>query len=69
MVRFTHRIRRCDGNKDAWLLVCLNDDGEEMTSFGSYTTAMSIDALLRHSGGLLPSSEDVVQVVYYSQAQ
>lgn len=40
------RIRRCDGNKAAWLLVAINNDGTEADSFGSYTTAMSIDGLL-----------------------
>lgn len=66
MPRYTHRIRRCSGNTDAWLLICLDDDGNERNSFGSYTTAMSIDTLLRHSGGLLPTSEDVVQILYYA---
>jgi len=64
--RYTHRIRRCDGNRDAWLLVALDDAGNEMQSHGSYTTALSIDALLRHSKGLLPQPGDVVEIVYYA---
>jgi hypothetical protein len=66
MTHYTHRIRRCHGNKDAWILVCLNDDGEEMEPFGSYTTALTIDDLLRHSGGLLPADDDLVQIIYLS---
>lgn len=65
MDKYTHRIRRCDGNKDAWCLVALRDDGTEMESYGGYTTAMTIDDLLRRAGGLLPSDDDVVQIVYY----
>lgn len=65
--RYTHRIRRCDGNRDAWLLVALRDDGTEMQSVGSYRTAMSLDALLRDSGGLLPQPGDVVEIVYYAE--
>ncbi|TIR24009.1 MAG: hypothetical protein E5X34_13215 [Mesorhizobium sp.] len=64
---YTHRIRRCNGNREAWCLVALRDDGTEMEVFGSYTTAMSIDGLLRHSRGLLPAPEDVVQIVYYDE--
>jgi hypothetical protein len=63
--RYTHRIRRCDGNRDAWLLVVLDDNGREIESHGGYTTALSIDSLLRHSGGLLPQPGDVVEIVYY----
>lgn len=66
--RYTHRIRRCNGNKNAWLLVCLDDNGREMQSHGSYTTALSIDSLLRHAGGLLPAPGDVVEIVYYAEA-
>ena len=65
-VRYTHRIRRCNGDRSAWCLIALRDDGTEIDSFGGYTTAMSIDALLRHSKGLLPGPDDVVQLVYYS---
>lgn len=63
--QYTHRIRRCEGNKAAWCLVALRDDGSELTSYGGFTTAMSIDALLQHSKGLLPAPDDVVQIVYY----
>lgn len=63
----THRIRRCKGNKAAWCLIALNDQGEEMDSFGAYTTALSIDDLLRYSGGLLPGEGDLIELVYYSE--
>lgn len=64
MTAYTHRIRRCDGNRKAWLLVALREDGSEMLTHGAYTTAMSIDSLLKHSRGLLPDPDDVVQIVY-----
>lgn len=64
--KYTHRIRRCEGNKAAWLLVALDDSGNERTSYGTYTTAMTIDDLLRFSRGLLPDAEDVVQIIYYA---
>lgn len=66
-VKYTHRIRRRKGDKKAWCLIVLNDKGEERDSFGSYLTAMSIDALLKCSGGLLPTPDDVVQICYYSE--
>lgn len=66
MKAYTHRIRRCEGNKQAWCLIALRSDGTEIDSFGGYTTAMSIDDLLRRSGGLLPADDDVVQIVYYA---
>lgn len=65
MPQYTHRIRRCKGNKQAWCLVALRDDGSEITSNGGFCTAMTIDDLLRFSRGLLPASDDVVQIVYY----
>lgn len=67
MTGYTHRIRRCRGNRNAWALVALRDDGSEMESYGGSITALSIDDLLRRSRGLLPSPEDVVQIVYYSE--
>lgn len=63
---YTHRIRRCEGNRAAWCLVALRDDGSEHTVYGGSTTALTLDALLKHSRGLLPSPDDVVQIVYYS---
>lgn len=63
----THRIRRCLGNRAAWCLIALRDDGSEIESYGGSITALSIDDLLRRAGGLLPSPEDVVQVVYYDE--
>lgn len=65
--RYTHRIRRCEGNRAAWCLIALRDDGTEIDSNGGYTTALSIDDLLRHSRGLLPMPGDVVEIVYYSE--
>lgn len=44
--RYKYRIRHCDGNRAAWMLVCLRPDGSEVDSFGGYRTAMSIDALI-----------------------
>ena len=62
-MKYTHRIRRCTGNRKAWLLTTLRDDGAESDYF---TTALTIDDLLRHSKGLLPTSDDVVQIIYYA---
>lgn len=55
-----YRIRRCDGNRAAWLLVRLDHAGEELTSFGAYTTALSLDSLLAHAGHLQPGPADRV---------
>lgn len=41
----------------AWLLVALRDDGKEMLAHGSFTTAMTLDGLLKHAKGLLPDGE------------
>ena len=68
-MHYTHRIRHCDGNKKAWLLVALDDKGEEMTSYGSYTTAMTIDELLKDARGVLPGHYDVVQIIYYADKE
>lgn len=65
--KYTHRIRRCVGNKQAWLLVALRDDGTEMLTHGAFTTAMTLDGLLRHAKGLLPDAEDCIQLIYYSE--
>ncbi len=58
----TYRIRRCNGNKAAWLLVRLVD-GMELDSFGSYTTSMSLDGLLKYAGHLTPQPGDMVELV------
>lgn len=63
MTKYTHRIRRCAGNKAVWCLIALRDDGTEIDV--CYHTAMSIDTLLQHAGGLLPGPDDIVQIVYY----
>jgi len=57
------RIRHCSGNRDAWLLVKLNRDGTESDSFGSYTTAMSLDALLRNAGHLAPRPGETIELI------
>lgn len=64
-----YRIRRCNGNKQAWLLVALRSDGAESDSFGSYTTAMSLDALLKHAGHLTPRPCDNVELVVCADSQ
>lgn len=66
MTGATHRIRRCAGNRKAWCLVALRDDGTELDTFGGFTTAMTIDDLLRRSGGLLPGPGDLIELVYYA---
>lgn len=43
---FTHRIRRCSGNRKAWLLATLRPDGTELDSYGSYWTAYEVDHLM-----------------------
>lgn len=62
MTAYTHRIRRCRGNRDAFLLVAINDNGGEDMTHGAYRTALSIDHLLRHAGGLRPEAGDVVEI-------
>ncbi len=58
-----YRIRRCSGNTDAWLLVCLNSSGQESQSYGSYTTSMSLDSLLANAGHLTPGPLDSVELI------
>lgn len=66
-MKFTHRVRRCNGNRAAWLLVALRDDGSEIESYGGSVTSMSLDGLFRHSGGLLPGPGDAIEFLYYPQ--
>lgn len=61
--RVTHRIRPCKGNRSAWLLVRLRDDGTEIGSYGSCVTALSVDDLLRRAGDLAPGRNDAVQII------
>lgn len=42
----SYRIRRCNGNRAAWLLVALRPDGTEIESHGASITALSLDALV-----------------------
>ncbi len=58
-----YRIRHCDGNKDAWLLTVLRADGTESESYGSYTTSMSLDALLANARHLTPGPGDTVEFI------
>jgi hypothetical protein len=58
------RIRRCNGNRDAWCLVTIQQNGEEADSFGSYTTAMSIDGLLKsHDARHLLAGNPAIELV------
>lgn len=57
------RIRPCDGSKNCWCLVALKADGSESQSYGSYTTAYSLDALLKRAGHLTPRPGDHVEFV------
>ena len=62
MTTYTHRIRRCKGKRDAFMLVALTDDGRELDTPGAWQTALSIDHLLKHAGGLRPEAGDVVEI-------
>ncbi|MCV9960754.1 hypothetical protein OIU34_02480 [Pararhizobium sp. BT-229] len=57
-----YRIRRCTGNRDAWCLIRLRDDGTESNAYGSYSTAMSLDTLLSRAGHLTPRKGDSVEL-------
>lgn len=58
------RIRRCNGNKNAWLLCFLRDDGTESDSYGSFTTSYSVDSLLRDSPAhIRPAPDDKVELL------
>lgn len=58
-----YRIRRCEGNTSAWCLIALRDDGTEIDSYGGYTTAMTLDSLLKYAGHLTPKLGDRVELV------
>ena len=68
-MKYTHRIRRCYGNRKAWRLVALRDDGSEIDTHGAYVTGLTLDGLLSQARGLLPDPSDVVQIVYYPEPQ
>jgi hypothetical protein len=58
------RIRPCGGNKSAWCLTLLRADGTEIDSNGGWTTAFSVDALLRTPHEYLrPQPGDSVELV------
>ena len=58
----SYRIRHCDGNRSAWLLNALQEDGSEAQSYGSYTTSHSLDTLLDHPRNLHPLVGETVYV-------
>lgn len=43
---FDYRIRRCDGNKDCWMLVFLREDQTEIEVYTRGCTSYSVDRLL-----------------------
>lgn len=57
------RIRRCNGNQNAWCLVALRPDGSEIESFGAYVTSYSLDMLVRHAAHLTPERGEKVELV------
>lgn len=57
-----YRIRRCEGNRGAWCLILLREDGTEIDSNGGYTTALSLDGLLKNAGHLMPKPGDRVEL-------
>ena len=59
----TLRVRRCRGNRNAWILTRLRPDGSEVESNGASVTAMSIDALLRNAGRLTPTADDRIELL------
>lgn len=61
-----YRIRRCNGNRDAWMIARLREDGTEIESYGGWTTSYSIDSLLKGTPGndhLVPKPGEGVELV------
>ncbi len=58
-----YRIRRCEGNEAAWLLVILRDDGSEAEQWPQYRTALSLDALIADADYLRPLPGDSIELV------
>lgn len=58
-----YRIRPCNGNKQAWLLVRVREDGSESDSYGSFVTAMSVDGLLERAKYLRIQPSDRVEFI------
>lgn len=54
------RIRRCNGNKSAWLIVLVSADGVE---HGGYETSLSVDTFLTNSRHLTPKPGDYVELI------
>lgn len=57
------RIHHCEGNRNAWLLARIRRDGSDSDSFGSYTTALSLDSLLWHAGNLAPKPGEIIEFI------
>lgn len=53
MQKAKYRIRRCTGNRLAWIMLTLRDDGTELYVFGSYWTSMTIDGLFVRGAPLI----------------
>jgi hypothetical protein len=58
-----YRIRRCNGNRDAWILLALSADGSEPEAAFSYKTAMTIDRLLDGVKPPYPVPGDTIEIV------
>lgn len=58
-----YRIRRCNGNRDCWMIVMLRGDGSEYDSYGTYTTSTSLDLLMKYAGSLTPNAGEHVDFV------
>jgi len=50
---FDYRIRRCNGNRDCWMIVFLRDDQTEIEVYTSGCTSYSIDRLLAANVNLI----------------
>ena len=60
-----YRIKRCKGNRSAWAMLTLREDGTELDVAFSYVTGFSLDALLSRGErelGLKPG--DKIELVY-----
>lgn len=50
---YTHRIRRCEGNKSMLYITPLRPDGSELDLFLHNSTAGTVDALLERNRDML----------------
>ena len=63
------RIRRCDGNHKAWMLVTLDGQNREYDIPRTYTTNTSLDILLSYgitqlSPTCQPKPGDIIELIY-----